>query len=136
MYVSKQTDLWGFVHVYWDFPYCMFSVQAHTTAFSYKRINIGITGSIVLSAGKRSQRCSLDYMRDRKPTHLPVVTINYIINYGTQNVTHWWYSEAYVCFVLLWLLLESGFFVMDFQDDWCLKYILVSERNWNTTQFV
>ena len=127
------------MHVYWDFPYCttscMFSVQAHT-AFSYKRINIDITGSIVLSTGKRSQRCSLDYMRNRKPTHSPVVTINYIINYGTQNVTHFWYSEAYVCFVLLWLLLDSGIVVMEFQDDWCLKYILASERNWNTTQFV
>ena len=123
----QQTDLWGFVHVYWDFPYCtissMFSVQAHPTVFSYKRINIDITGSIELSNGKRCQRCSLGYMLNRKLTHSTVVTINYIINYGAQNVTHWWYSEAYVCFDLLWFLLKSGIFVMEFQDDWCLKYI-------------
>ena len=95
----------------------MFSVQAHTTAFSYKRINIDITGSIELSNGKRSQICSLDYMRNRKPTHSPVVTINYIINYGTQNVTHCCYSEAYVCLVLLRLLFKSGIFIKEFQDD-------------------
>ena len=93
-------------------------VQAHTTTvFSYKRINIDITGSFELSNGKRSQRCSLDYMLTRKLTHSPEVTINYIISYGTQNINHCCYSEAYVCFVLLWLLLESGIFFIEFQDD-------------------